>query len=64
MGGEDFAYFSRRVPATLFRLGVRNDAKGIVHPIHSPQFDLDEDALPLGAATLARIALDYLTGGK
>ncbi len=64
MGGEDFAYFSRRVPATMFRLGMRNDAKGIVHPIHSPQFDLDEDALPLGVATLARIALDYLAGGK
>jgi metal-dependent amidase/aminoacylase/carboxypeptidase family protein len=64
MGGEDFAFFSRKVPATMFRLGVRNDAKGIVHAIHSPRFDLDEDALPLGAAALARIAADYVTGGK
>jgi len=63
MGGEDFAYFSRRVPSTMFRLGVRNDATGIVYPVHSPRFDVDEDALPVGAATLARIALDYVTEG-
>jgi amidohydrolase len=63
MGGEDFAYFSRRVPATMFRLGIRNEAKGIVHPVHSPRFNIDEDALPLGAAALARIAMDYVTDG-
>jgi len=64
MGGEDFAYFSRQVPAAMFRLGVRNESRGIVHPVHSPRFDLDEDSLPVGAATLARIAMDYVTGGK
>jgi len=62
MGGEDFAYFTQRVPGTMFRLGVGNPAKGIVHPVHSPRFDVDEDAIPLGAAALARIALDYVTG--
>ncbi len=60
MGGEDFAFVARRVPAVMFRLGVRNEARGIVHPVHSDRFDLDEDALPLGAAALARCALDYL----
>jgi metal-dependent amidase/aminoacylase/carboxypeptidase family protein len=30
--------------------------------VHSPRFDVDEDAIPLGAAALARIALDYVTG--
>lgn len=64
MGGEDFAFFSRKVPATMFRLGVRNESKGFVHTVHSPRFDLDEDALPVGAATLARIAMDYVTGGE
>ena len=63
LGGEDFAYIAQRVPATMFRLGVGNEARGIVHPVHSPRFDLDEDALPLGAASLARIALDYLAQG-
>jgi amidohydrolase len=44
----------------MFRLGVRNEARGIVHGVHSSRFDLDEDALPLGAAALARIAMDYV----
>lgn len=63
LGGEDFAYLAQRVPAMMFRLGVGNEARGIVHPVHSPRFDLDEDALPLGAASLARIAMDYLAEG-
>jgi metal-dependent amidase/aminoacylase/carboxypeptidase family protein len=63
LGGEDFAFFSQRVPALMFRLGVRNDARGIVHGVHSSRFDLDEDALPLGAAALAQMALDYVQRG-
>jgi amidohydrolase len=63
LGGEDFAFFSQRVPSLMFRLGVRNEARGIVHPVHSSRFDLDEDALPLGAAALARIAMDYVRHG-
>jgi metal-dependent amidase/aminoacylase/carboxypeptidase family protein len=46
----------------MFRLGVGNAARGIVHPVHSPRFDADEEALPIGAATLARIAMDYVNG--
>jgi len=63
LGGEDFAFFSQRVPSLMFRLGVRNEARGLVHSVHSSRFDLDEDALPLGAAALARIAMDYLHHG-
>jgi len=44
----------------MFRLGVRNEARGIVHGVHSSRFDLDEDALPIGTAALARVAMDYL----
>jgi amidohydrolase len=60
LGGEDFAFFSQRVPSLMFRLGVRNEARGIVHGVHSSRFDLDEDALPIGAAALARVAIDYV----
>jgi len=63
LGGEDFAFFAQRVPALMFRLGVRNEARGIVHGVHSSRFDLDEDALPVGAAALARVATDYLRRG-
>ncbi|WP_240762097.1 M20 metallopeptidase family protein [Paenibacillus thalictri] len=60
MGGEDFAYYAEQVPGLFFRLGVRNEEKGFVHPLHHPLFDLDEEALPIGSAMLAQGALNYL----
>ncbi len=50
--GEDFAYYSQKIPATFIRIGVRNEAKGIVHPVHHPQFDIDHEALKIGVQTL------------
>jgi amidohydrolase len=62
MGAEDFYDFSDdyRIPVSMFWLGVRNEEKGIVHPGHNPKFDVDEEALPLGAAILSLAALRYL----
>jgi amidohydrolase len=60
MGAEDFSYYAQRVPGMIVRLGVRNEALGFVHPLHHPRFDLDEDALPLGAALLAEAAVRWL----
>ena len=62
LGGEDFAYFAQVLPSLFFRLGVGNVDQGIVHPMHHPKFDLDEDALPIGAAVLAKIAMDFVNG--
>ena len=45
---EDFAFYSQLVPACFFRLGVRNEEKGIVYGVHHPRFDIDSDALILG----------------
>ncbi len=56
-GGEDFAYFARKVPAAFLFVGARNEDKGCQYPHHHPRFDIDEDALPLGTALLAQIAL-------
>ena len=60
MGGEDFAYYLQKVPGSFFRLGCRNEAKGIVHPFHSSRFEMDEDALPFGVEMFARIIDEYL----
>jgi amidohydrolase len=60
MGAEDFSYYARLVPGMIVRLGVRNEERGFVHPLHHPRFDLDEDALPLGAALLADVATRWL----
>ena len=57
MWAEDFAYFAQNRPACFYNLGVRNESAGIVHPVHTARFDLDEDALRVGAGLLAWIAL-------
>ena len=56
-GGEDFAYYCERVPGVFVFLGAANPAKGCVHPHHHPRFDVDEDALPHGAALHAQFAM-------
>jgi amidohydrolase len=60
-GSEDFALFAQQVPGAMMRLGCRNEARGITHPAHSPRFDLDERALPVGVDILCRAIEDYLT---
>ena len=61
MTAEDFAYFAQKVPACLFRLGIRNEAKGIVSGLHSATFDIDEEALQTGTGNLAWLAINLLT---
>jgi amidohydrolase len=56
MGGEDFAYFAQRVPGVMVRLGIYNEEVGSIHSGHSPQFRLDEGAIPTGIKTLVAFA--------
>ncbi len=60
MGGEDFAYYLEKVPGSFFRLGCRNEEKGIVHPFHSTLFDIDEEVLPFGVEMFIRVIDQYL----
>lgn len=49
---EDFGYMTARVPGSMFWLGVTSER--VPNPVwHSSTFDLDEDALPIGAMVLA-----------
>jgi len=52
MGGEDMSYFLREVPGCFFFVGSANPEKGLVHPHHSPRFDIDEDVLLVGAEVM------------
>lgn len=58
-GGEDFAYFAQQVPSAFVFLGASNDAKQCAFPHHHPRFNIDEDALPRGAALLAEFVLEH-----
>jgi len=53
MGAEDFGYYTQVIPGCFFRLGVRNEAKGIVHNVHTPLFDIDERAIEIGMGNMA-----------
>ena len=63
MVGEDFAYFLERVPGALLLVGSRDEARGLVHPHHSPRFDFDEGALPIAARLLEEVAVAALGDG-
>lgn len=53
MGAEDFAYYSQKIPACFFRLGAGNKAKGITANVHTPGFNIDEDAIEHGVGVMA-----------
>ena len=61
MTAEDFSYYTHLVPACFYRLGTGNSAKGITSGIHTPTFDIDESALPVGAGLMAYLAYKQLS---
>jgi hippurate hydrolase len=52
MGAEDFAYYTHVVPGCFFRLGTGNLSRGITSNIHTSTFDIDEQALVVGAGMM------------
>lgn len=59
LGGEDFAFYTEKIPGCFVFLGIRNEEKDIVYMCHDPRFDVDEDALINGMALHAALALNY-----
>ena len=60
MAAEDFSYYSHEIDACFYRLGVRNEEKGITSSVHTPTFNIDEGALKIGAGLLAWLAVKSL----
>jgi IAA-amino acid hydrolase len=60
MGGEDFAYYTEKVPGCFAFLGVSNPDIEAIYDVHHPMFKVDEDALPLGSAIHVSSALKSL----
>jgi hippurate hydrolase len=60
MTAEDFAFFARKYPAVLYRLGVRRKNDPTPPELHTPFFDIDEEALKTGMGTMAWIAVSHL----
>jgi hippurate hydrolase len=53
MGAEDFGYYAQQIPACFYRVGVMNKEKGIVSGVHTPTFNIDENAIEVGMGIMA-----------
>ncbi|MBT8195842.1 MAG: amidohydrolase [Bacteroidia bacterium] len=60
LAAEDFAYYSQEMPACFYRLGTRNEAKGITSSVHTPTFNIDENALEVGMGLMTYLAIKEL----
>ena len=61
MGAEDFGYYSQQIPGCFFRLGTANGAKGITSGVHTPTFDVDEEAIEIGMGMMAWLGSGAIT---
>ncbi len=53
MGAEDFGFYTQRIPGCFFRLGSGNMAQGIISGVHTPTFNIDENAIETGMGMMA-----------
>lgn len=59
LGAEDFSLYLEHAPGSMFRLGVGYEDRAINHPLHHPQFEVNESAIVTGVVTLAHTAFKY-----
>ncbi|MFM7823755.1 MAG: M20 family metallopeptidase [Bacteroidota bacterium] len=57
MAAEDFAYYSQEASACFYRLGTRNESRGITSSVHTPTFDIEEKSLAIGMGLMAWMAV-------
>lgn len=62
-GSEDFAYISHEIPTVMLALAAGQTEKGYRYPLHHPKTRFDENALCMGAALYAQIAIKWLKKG-
>ena len=60
MAAEDFAFFSQKASACFYRLGTRNESRGIISSVHTPTFDIEEESLKTGMGLMAYLAFKEL----
>jgi amidohydrolase len=62
--GEDFAIWLQQMPGAMFIIGVANPERGIAGVPHSPDYDADEAAIPLGTQAMSLVLWQELSGGR
>jgi amidohydrolase len=61
MAAEDFSFMAQEAPGSFLRLGVHNPAWEQRYYVHTPTFRIDEEALPVGTASLVATALAWMS---
>lgn len=56
MGGEDFSFYGLQVPACFYWLGLRAPDQTSYPNLHAPEFDFNDEALPVGVRAMCRLA--------
>jgi len=64
MVSEDFAYIAERVPAVFLSVAAGDPAEGYCYPQHHPKAIFHDDALCVGAAAYAYVAMEWLRRNK
>ena len=61
-GAEDFSYFQEKVPGTYFFIGGQKPDVDLstVAPHHTPDFYVDDSAIPTGIRSMIGLTLDYI----
>jgi hippurate hydrolase len=62
MGAEDFGYYAQQIPACFYRLGTMNKSKGIIAGVHTPVFNIDENAIEIGMGMMAYLGTTLVPG--
>ena len=57
MGAEDFGFYTQKIPGCFFRLGVRNEDAGIIHNVHTANFNIDENAIEIGVGIMCWLGI-------
>ena len=60
MAAEDFAYYSQVADSCFYRLGTRNESRGITSSVHTPTFDVEESAFEISTGLMAYLAIKQL----
>lgn len=61
LGVESFSYFAKETKAAFYFLGTKKQGTDRVYAAHSPNFDIDENAIEIGVAIQCATVFNYLT---
>ncbi len=64
MTGEDFGFFTQKLPSCFYRLGTAGKDAQTRNNLHTPEFNIDTDSLKTGVALMSWLALKELNDVK